>query len=141
MPKVLLVCRDIFFQSMVCDAARAKQLRYGVCCNLDELSSNATADTVMIIFDLTTCGPLDRLPELVEQIEGKPELVAFGPHVDVDLLRAARRFGCDPVMPRSQFVERLAEMLGRWEPCEPADEVPPVEPSSSDSAPRTVDPS
>ena len=35
-------------------------------------------------------------------------------HVDAAGLRAAREAGCDPVLPRSQFVEALPLRLAEW---------------------------
>jgi hypothetical protein len=43
-----------------------------------------------------------------------PRVVAYGPHVDAALLRAARDAGCDPVLPRSKFVEQLSQALTEW---------------------------
>jgi CheY-like chemotaxis protein len=43
-----------------------------------------------------------------------PRVIAYGPHVEAEALRAARAAGCDPVLPRSKFVEALPRELGRW---------------------------
>lgn len=40
--------------------------------------------------------------------------VAYGSHVDADSLRRARQVGFGPVMPRSQFVERLPREWMTW---------------------------
>jgi hypothetical protein len=41
-------------------------------------------------------------------------VLAYGSHVDTDTLRAARAAGCDPVWPRSKFIEELATALPGW---------------------------
>ncbi len=41
-------------------------------------------------------------------------MVGYGSHVDAAGLRAARELGLNPVMPRSQFVERLPLDLFGW---------------------------
>jgi hypothetical protein len=41
-------------------------------------------------------------------------VVAYGSHVDTERLRAARSAGCDPVLPRSKFVEELPKALPQW---------------------------
>lgn len=41
-----------------------------------------------------------------------PRIVAFGSHVQTDLLAAARDAGADAVMARSEFSSRLPELLG-----------------------------
>ena len=38
-------------------------------------------------------------------------LIAYGSHVDVAALQAARDAGCDVVLPRSAFVQRLTQLL------------------------------
>jgi hypothetical protein len=43
-----------------------------------------------------------------------PRVVAYGSHVDTATLKAARASGCDPVLPRSKFVEDLPRELPRW---------------------------
>jgi hypothetical protein len=45
---------------------------------------------------------------------GGPRVVAYGSHVDTATLRAAREAGCDPVLPRSKFVEELPSALPHW---------------------------
>ena len=40
--------------------------------------------------------------------------IAFGAHVDVKALKAARAAGCDIVKPRSQFVAELEAELPKW---------------------------
>jgi hypothetical protein len=40
--------------------------------------------------------------------------MAYGSHVDTATLRAARAAGCDPVLPRSKFVEDLPICLPAW---------------------------
>jgi CheY-like chemotaxis protein len=44
----------------------------------------------------------------------RPYLVAYGSHVDTATLNSARKAGCDLVLPRSQFVERLPVELTQW---------------------------
>jgi len=45
-----------------------------------------------------------------------PEIpfLAFGSHVDMDLLNAAREAGCDPVLPRSRFASELPALITRY---------------------------
>jgi DNA-binding NarL/FixJ family response regulator len=41
-------------------------------------------------------------------------IVAYGSHVDAEPLKEARKAGCDVVLPRSQFAERLPQLLPEW---------------------------
>jgi CheY-like chemotaxis protein len=52
-----------------------------------------------------------RLRSLQPSVE---RVVAFGSHVDVAGLRAAREAGCDPVLPRSRMAEDFVRLLPDW---------------------------
>jgi CheY-like chemotaxis protein len=69
-----------------------------------------------IILDLGNSS-LD-LPGFMESLKAAqsplPRLVAYGSHVDVETLNRARLAGCDPVLPRSKFVEVLPNSLPDW---------------------------
>lgn len=69
-----------------------------------------------ILIDLANPGL--NLPELLQTLKEicpqPPRVMAYGSHVDTETLRAAREAGCDPVLPRSKFVEDLPHQLGRW---------------------------
>ena len=56
----------------------------------------------------------DLLRRLGEACPALPRVVAYGSHVDTATLRAARAAGCDPVLPRSKFVEELPRALPDW---------------------------
>src|SRR5207245_1622559 len=56
----------------------------------------------------------DLFRRLGEACPAPPRVLGYGSHVDAAGLRAARAAGCDPVLPRSQFVEDLARELPRW---------------------------
>lgn len=60
----------------------------------------------LCVVDLSRPGILDVLPQLNGRVIG------FGPHVDRDLLRAARAAGCREVLARSAFFARLPQLLG-----------------------------
>jgi DNA-binding NarL/FixJ family response regulator len=60
----------------------------------------AAADADIVIVDLA------RFASVVPEIRAhapRARIVAFGPHVDDELLQRARDAGADAVMPRSQF--------------------------------------
>jgi DNA-binding NarL/FixJ family response regulator len=44
-------------------------------------------------------------------LPGKPKLIAYGSHVDAARLSAARKTGCDEVMPRSKYFEETSQIL------------------------------
>ena len=60
----------------------------------------------VVVLDLGRPGTLEVLPSLAGR-----RAIAFGSHVDRELLEAARAAGCDEVMPRSEFFRRARELL------------------------------
>ena len=69
-----------------------------------------------VLVDLANPGLVleDLLRRLEEVCPARPRVVAYGSHVDTATLRAARAAGCDPVLPRSKFVEDLPTDLPAW---------------------------
>jgi hypothetical protein len=66
-----------------------------------------------VIVDLANPGLV--LTDLIRGLgEPRPRVVAYGSHVDTESLRAARAAGCDPVLPRSKFIEELPSALPDW---------------------------
>ena len=63
----------------------------------------------LVLVDLSKRGVLDVLGDVVGS---GVRVVAFGSHVDKELLATASSAGCDLVLPRSQFFSRLPELVG-----------------------------
>ena len=63
---------------------------------------------LLVILDLARPGVVDSIPGARHP---GIRVVGFGPHVDDELLAAARRAGFDEVLPRSVFFHRLAAIL------------------------------
>jgi hypothetical protein len=51
-------------------------------------------------------------PAVLRRLVPSARIVAFGSHVDDDVLDAARAAGIDEVLPRSSFFRRLPELAG-----------------------------
>jgi hypothetical protein len=47
--------------------------------------------------------------------------VAFGPHVEADVLESAKSAGCHVVLPRSKFAAELPRLIARYFTEQPAD--------------------
>lgn len=113
----VMLCDDLIFFSRVAATARAAGLEVR-----QARSASALLDLARqkppggVIIDLHN-ERLD-LPGLLADLKAvcsaMPQTVAFGSHVEVETLRAARQAGCDRVMPRSQFVEELEAHLAEW---------------------------
>jgi DNA-binding NarL/FixJ family response regulator len=113
--RVLALVADLIFAARVRGAApagmevrttsRAQQLK-------EEAGASAPA---LILVDL---GAADDPVELIRWVREREslagvEVVAFGSHVDVERLNAARAAGANTVLARSAFVGRLPELLAR----------------------------
>lgn len=68
----------------------------------------AGSDADVVLADLRSVPHPERLRALLPDAR----IVAFGSHVDEEVLEAARRAGLDEVLPRSVFFRRLDRLLG-----------------------------
>lgn len=113
----LMLCDDLIFFSRVAGTARALGLGVRQVKTTAELLEFAQRSMPAgIILDLQNDG-LDLvvlLQELNKICQQKPYIVAYGSHVEAETLRAARKAGCERVLPRSQFVEDLEGQLAVW---------------------------
>jgi CheY-like chemotaxis protein len=114
MPSIVLLCDDLLFASRITGQVRALGLPIQSARSLDQLLALARQETPSsVVVDLAFPG-LD-LPDLFGRLSAAcpslPRVIAYGPHVDAEQLRSARSAGCDPVLPRSKFVEELPHIL------------------------------
>src|SRR4051794_28603582 len=115
-PSGLLLSDDLIFTSRILGAARDHGL-LAVAAGAPELllSIARKQQPACVVIDLANPGL--NLPDLLAGLAAlprRPRVVAYGPHVDAAGLRAARDAGCDVVLPRSAFAERLAADLPAW---------------------------
>jgi DNA-binding NarL/FixJ family response regulator len=123
-PHGLVLCDDLIFYSRIAGAARAAGLMVRQAKTAGDLVSLARQHSPGgVILDLQNPG-LDLvalLAELKAACPAMPRVVAYGSHVETELLRAARQAGCDGVMPRSQFAKELEGHIGEWLRASPAE--------------------
>ena len=79
-----------------------------------ELARQRTPSCVLIDLAFPGLDLADVFRRLGEVCVPPPRVVAYGSHVDAEGLRVARAAGCDPVLPRSKFVEELPRSLSSW---------------------------
>lgn len=108
---VLAFVADLIFQSKI--AGTAAQLGVPVQCvrTVEQCRRNlGLATTLMVDMTVSEPGLLDFLAEAVRT---NPQLItiAFFPHVESGIARAARDAGVSKVLTRSQFSEQLPELL------------------------------
>lgn len=110
---VLLLCDDLLFGSKVTTTGRAYGIPVAVARTPAGAVAKAAAATCLIV-DLHLEG-LDVSALLAGvRAAGVARVIGFGSHVDVETLKAARRAGCDAVMPKSQFTAELETKLAEW---------------------------
>ena len=116
-PQGLLLCDDLIFSSRITGTARSLGLAFAVARSPEELLALARRHPPRcVLVDLHHPGLV--LPELMQKLAEvcptMPRVVGYGSHVDTAALKAARAAGCDPVLPRSKFVEELPAALPGW---------------------------
>ncbi len=109
--------KDLLFSSRVTNTAMAIGLEMSVVADQAQLLARLEASDVrFVLLDFGMPG-LDLL-ELVPQIRDKAStpvtVVAFGPHVDIAGIAAARQSGCDQVYARGQFNNQMVDILRRF---------------------------
>lgn len=116
---VVLLCDDLLFGSKVTATGRAHGIPVAVARTPAAAVAKA-AEAACVIVDLHLDG-LNLQAWLGELRATRPvRVVGFGSHVDVETLKAARRAGCDLVMPKSQFTAELEDKLKEWAQGEPS---------------------
>ncbi len=105
---ILALVRDLMFASKISATGRAHGVSVEVIRDPDKLPGREAA---MLIVDLNQDAALPAAIEWKRQ--GGGWVVGFVSHVDGATIREARAGGLDQVLPRSEFVRTLAELLQR----------------------------
>jgi len=73
----------------------------------------AEAAAQLVLLDLGMAGlPVTNVVNNLKQLPTPPDrIVAFGPHVQRDVLKAAEEAGCDDVLARGKFLDGMAEFF------------------------------
>lgn len=113
----LLLSRDLIFTSKVTGTASALGHKVIVAGNVALASAMLERWSPVVVFADLAAGDLAS-PENLARFRGlippSTPFLAFGSHVDVGALAAARAAGCDPVMPRSKFTMELPDLIRRY---------------------------
>lgn len=114
-PVVLGVLSDLFFGIKVAEAAKRAGGRMRMVKSEEELLALAAEKPALIVFDLqqTSLEPA----RLLRALKAEPALnsiptLAYFSHVQEELRREALAAGCDHVLPRSVFTQRVEELVG-----------------------------
>ena len=101
---------DLLIRARIESTAAAAGIPLIVSANPAELRERLGAGAGGVLVDLALPGAAEAIAALRRQ-PVPPRVVAWGSHVDVDAMDAARAAGADRVLPRSAFTRRLPEIL------------------------------
>ena len=110
----LYLTQDLFFSSRVTGAATACALQMSVVADGDQLLAGMQAGSVhFVLLDFSTPGLnlLDLVPRIRAAASTPVSVIAFGPHVNVAGMAAAKQAGCDEVYTRGQFNNQMVDIL------------------------------
>lgn len=108
---VLFLSGDLMFASRVQAVAERAGYTFRLATSLPE-----SPDTTIhfVVLDLSTRSSL--VPTIVEDCQRvcpEAELIAYGPHVQIGRLQAARQAGVPQVLTRGQFDQMLSRLFDR----------------------------
>jgi CheY-like chemotaxis protein len=114
-PDAILLCQDLIFTSKITGTAR--ELGYRVLlAGTDPLARSVLQQWQPRVVFVDLAHPHFAQPEVLmayRKLVPGARFIAFGSHVDVKALSAARDVGCDPVLPRSKFTADLPALIRR----------------------------
>ncbi len=116
-PTGILLSSDLIFTSKVTGSARKLGHRVLVAGTSSLALAMIEQWRPCVVFVDLAAGDLVAPAALVayQELAGPATaFLAFGSHVDTEVLAAARAAGCDPVMPRSKFSAELPDLIGRY---------------------------
>jgi hypothetical protein len=128
---VAILTKDLLFAVSIRNTVRSLGFDPRIIKSTDALSDALMVDTpALVVADLGAIGATGDWEVVSEAVaQGAPVLV-FGPHKDVDGLRAAKAAGVTRVVSNGQFHREMAALIERYASCDATD--PRSEPDSAD---------
>ena len=114
--EVCLLSTDLFYASQLQGVVQRLGLSLAQSATPAELLSRRdtpNAGNVIVLIDLSTADlDLDNLVSKLREGHSKPKFIlAYGPHVAIGKLEAARKAGCDRVLTRGQAQREIGSIL------------------------------
>jgi hypothetical protein len=108
----LVLSPDLMAVSSISSAARHAGWTLQTIMQPSELLEKGTADLAILILDLAAIKqPLSEIVQQARLVAPGVSVIAFGPHVQGDVLREAADAGCDLVCTRGEFMRRLSTLF------------------------------
>ena len=108
--RILLLVPDLLFQSKIREQAHALGYETALADTESSIGSALALDPNLVVIDLHADG-IDWRSAVLSAIDSGAPVLAFGRHTEAALLNAAREAGCKRVVPRSQLVEELPQLI------------------------------
>ncbi len=115
---VVIVVSDLLFQSRISAAVSASGAKGVVADDAESVVVALQSSPALVIVDLHEHG-VDTPDAIRSARAAGARVLAFGRHTEPAILRAARNAGADRVVPRSQLVEELPELIKSLLPAPP----------------------
>ena len=103
---ILVLVRDLMFASKISATAQAMQVAVKLIRDPEKLAAEPGEK---VIVDLNQPGALEAAANWKALTHGRA--IGFVSHVDRDTIALAESMGIDQILPRSQFVQKLVEIL------------------------------
>ena len=111
MGRVVALVDDLFFQIKLAETAKQLGVEVKVAANGEALMDLMESAPKLVIVDLNARSQPLQAIEKVRQSNKDIRVVGFLSHVQAQLAAQAQAAGCNEVLPRSSFTERLAAIL------------------------------
>ena len=115
--RILAIVTDLLFRVKIEDAAKRAGVEVVFAASRAAALAIARENPALTIFDLddAAMGPLELIRELKEGEETKNiRILGYVSHVHADRIRAAKERGCDEVIARSAFSQRMTALLQQY---------------------------
>ena len=112
---IVILSGDLMCSSRIAGAADHLGMACATAMSVAALDDRLVEGTRLVVIDLSTAGvePSVLVPKIRTALPARPQIVAFGPHVQGELLEEAETSGCDVVVSRGEFFARLPDLLSR----------------------------
>jgi len=112
--KIIVVASNLFFLHRIQSAATPHNHEVLYADSIERFDSEYSPDsTALVLIDLE--GDVSVwtaiIASVVSQGDGRPRVIAYGPHSDEDARKLARETGCDGVLSKGEFSRDLAKMI------------------------------